>query len=483
MKMIARYFILYFILLAIVLAGCIPTPTTPPVEPQAGSWPTWVVTDIAAIRPAAPPNQAATQAELQEVQALIADRDTMDLQQIAYWDGGSPSYRWIEIAFAQNRVTPASGPRVFRMMALLNVAIYDALVATWDAKYTYNRPRPAALAPGLAVVAQQTNSPSYPSEHAVAAGAAATILGYIYPDLAQDFQAKAEAAAHSRVLAGAHFPSDVAAGLALGQQVAQQVIARAQVDDALPAWDGVIPTGPGKWIGEKPAEPNAAHWQPWVLAAQDAVRPAPPLAHDSPELAVELQEVQTFTRTFASNQKALWWQSAEGTFESWYTFATLRMFESGLDANPMGAARIYALMSVAQHDAVIACWDAKYTYWSFRPVHMDPATTTVFTTPSYPSYPSGHACISNAMATVIAAEFPAYAEAIRARAAEAYESRIWAGIHFRHEMVAGKAMGLAVAEQVLAWGADDLGQFPQLAALAEKLCRESSNVAAGVGKC
>jgi hypothetical protein len=28
-------------------------------------------------------------------------------------------------------------------------------------------------------------------------------------------------------------------------------------------------------------------------------------------------------------------------------------------------------MSVAQYDAVIAVWDAKYTYWTFRPNQMD----------------------------------------------------------------------------------------------------------------
>jgi len=50
---------------------------------------------------------------------------------------------------------------------------------------------------------------------------------------------------------------------------------------------------------------------------------------------------------------------------------------------------------------------------------------------------------------VIDAEFPAYAEAIHARAAEAYESRIWDGIHFRFEMVAGKEIGVAVAQKVI----------------------------------
>lgn len=451
MKLIPRCFLVFCLL----LAGCIPAPATPPIEPDAGSWQTWVVTDVAAVRPPSPPDQAATRAELQEVQAAVAARDEVALQQIAYWDGGPPSYRWIETALNQLRSKPTSGPRTTRMMALLNVAIYDAMVAAWDAKYTYNRPRPGTLDPRLAVLAQHTNSPSYPSEQAVAAGAAAAILGYLYPDQAQEFVDKAQAAADSRVAAGAAFPSDVAAGLALGKAVAEQVIVRAQIDDALPAWDGVIPTGNGYWTGEKPVEPNAAKWQPWVLASNDELRSPPPPAYDSPVMVADLQEVKTFTRTFATNQKGMWWQALDGVVESWYTFASLRMFESGLDANPVRAARIYAMMAVAQYDAGIAIWDAKYTYWTFRPFQMDPSVTTVFPTPNYPSYPSGHAGVTNAMAEVLAYEFPAYADLIRARAAEAYESRIWDGIHFRFEMVEGKRIGVEVAKKVIVWDQQD----------------------------
>lgn len=451
MSLIARL----VLVLSILLGGCTSVPGAPPVEPHAGSWQTWVVADIAAARPSAPPNRAATQAELKEVQALVAGRDAVALQQIAFWDSGAPSYRWIEIAFAQNRAKPSPAPRVMRMMSLLNVAIYDALVVAWDAKYTYNRLRPAALDPSLQVVAQHTNSPSYPSEHAVVAGAASTVLAYIYPDLAEDFAAKAQAAADSRVQAGAHYPSDVAAGLALGRQVAQQVIARAQADDALPPWDGVIPSGPGHWTGEKPVEPMAGKWQTWVLAAGDEVRPAPPLAYDSPELAAELQETKSFTRTWQTNQKAAFWHGPEGTFETWYNYAALRMFEQGLDANPPAAARIYALMSVAHNDAIVACWDAKYTYWSFRPNQMDTSVTTVFPVPNFPSYPSGHACVSSAIAEIIADQFPANAADIHARAAEALESRLWSGLHFRHELVAGQDIGLAVAQKVIEHAAHD----------------------------
>jgi hypothetical protein len=238
-------------------------------------------------------------------------------------------------------------------------------------------------------------------------------------------------------------------GLKLGQLVAEQVIARAQQDDSLDPWDGVIPTGDGYWTGEEPVLPTFGKWQTWVLASGDEVRPGPPLAYDSPELAAELQEVVNITRTWQLNQRAAYWQMPEGAFESWYALASLQMFEQGLDANPPRAARIYALMSVANHDAIVACWDAKYTYWSMRPFQLEPTLITLFPTPNYPSYPSGHACGSTAISEVLAEQFPAFADTIRARAAEAYESRIIAGIHFRHEMVAGREIGLAVARKVI----------------------------------
>ena len=51
-------------------------------------------------------------------------------------------------------------------------------------------------------------------------------------------------------------------------------------------------------------------------------------------------------------------------------------------------------------------------------VRIDPEVTVFFPTP-HPSYPSGHSCVSGAMAEVLADQFPAYADAIRARAVEA----------------------------------------------------------------
>jgi membrane-associated phospholipid phosphatase len=398
---------------------------------------------------------------LQELKALAAQRDDQTLAQIAYWDAGSPNYRWIEIALGQFKSKPFPPLRVSRGMAMMNVAIYDAMVAAWDAKYTYNRPRPSTLAGTLTTLVAVPNSPSYPGEHAVAAGAAATILGYLYPDDAQHFQAKAEEAAYSRLLAGVQYPSDVEAGLELGRQVALRVIERAKADGADAVWDGVMPAEPGHWTGENPVEPLGGTWQPWVLVSGDQLRPAAPPAYDSAEKGVELQEIQTFTRTWQTNQKALYNQTFEGIFSGWYDNGHLRIFEYHLDANPPQAARIYALMSVAHYDAQIACWDAKYVYWAPRPFHLDPALVTLFPSPNHPSYPAAHGCASGAITAMLAYLFPAEAETINARADEAAMTRLWAGIHFRSDIETGLALGRAVADLVIEWAEQDGAQAMQ----------------------
>ena len=48
----------------------------------------------------------------------------------------------------------------YRMLALVNVAICDATVAAWDAKYAYNRPRPSEADPSLTTVVLNPRSPS-----------------------------------------------------------------------------------------------------------------------------------------------------------------------------------------------------------------------------------------------------------------------------------------------------------------------------------
>src|SRR5271166_878550 len=52
------------------------------------------------------------------------------------------------------------------------------------------------------------------------------------------------------------------------------------------------------------------------------------------------------------------------------------MMEDRLDFDAPRAALIYAAMSVAHNDSMVACWDAKYTYWAIRPCQVDPDVNT-----------------------------------------------------------------------------------------------------------
>jgi membrane-associated phospholipid phosphatase len=110
------------------------------------------------------------------------------------------------------------------------------------------------------------------------------------------------------------------------------------------------------------------------------------------------------------------------------------------------AAHLLAALNTAQADAFIACWDAKFTYWSERPVtairrEFDPSFLPYIVTPPFPSYISGHSTTSGAASTVLAARFPRSARRLRAWADEAAVSRLYGGIHFCTDNEAGLALG------------------------------------------
>src|SRR3984893_9143240 len=194
------------------------------VEPKTGIWKTWVISSAREFRVAAPPNNAGTAAEILELKALTGKRDAAARDLIAYWNVGPPSYRWHDIALSEVMRNGLPWNYAMRDFALTHVAIYDAMIAAWDAKYAYNRKRPSEVDPDLTTELPVPLSPSYPAEHAVAAGAAAAVLSYLFPDRAAYFADRAEAAGRSQLLAALQYPSDISAGLELGRQVAARVI-------------------------------------------------------------------------------------------------------------------------------------------------------------------------------------------------------------------------------------------------------------------
>jgi membrane-associated phospholipid phosphatase len=431
------------------------------VEPDAGAWQTWVLESGSQFRLDPPPDEAATVEEIVQLQEMAADVDEAALQQIAYWNAGPPSYRWNQIAMNKMLSLAMPGNLALRDLALLNVAIYDATIAAWDSKYAYNRPRPSEVEPALASLMPNPPSPSYPSEYAVTAGAASTILAWLFPDEAQRFQDLAQEAVNSRLLAGVEYPSDVEAGLELGRQVAERVIERGEADGSDAEWTGSIPTEPGQWTGENPIFPTSGTWQTWVLESGDQFRPDPPPAYDSEQLAAEMEELRAFERTPVTNSIAQFWEFGSGgrrIYWFWNDVATRLILAADWEDNAPLAARAYALTNIAGYDGMVACWDAKYTYWAIRPFQLDPEFSPLFTTPNHPAYPSAHSCISSAMAGTLAQLFPADAEEVLALAQQATESRIWAGIHFRSDIIAGVEVGQNVANAVIAHAMSDSSQ-------------------------
>ena len=428
-----------------------------PVEPHAGQWRTWVISAGKDYRAAPPPSASETQAELRTLADLIAGNDAADAARIAYWDAGAPQYRWIDLI--SNRLlagTPT--PTGHRVHAYVAMAMYDATIATWESKYHYARQRPTEMNHLIPAAVDVPSSPSYPSEHAAAAQAAATMLAYFLPNEAASFQAMAEEAGWSRVLAGVQYPSDYYAGLELGRRVAEQVIAKARSDGSDVPWTGTVPTGPCKWTGVNPGNAAAATWNPLLLSSPSQFRPPPPPDCMSAQVQAEAAAVRTFPRTFATNAKAFYWQSPEGLNYWPFRYLDKWIFEDRLDRNPPRAARAYALATAVMLDAFIASQDGKFAYWYLRPHQLDPAIVPLFAVPNFPSYPSNHSTFSTARSEVLAYLFPSRADYIRAIGKEAGDSRIWAGLHYQMDNAAGVALGKAVAGVFIDFARNDGSQ-------------------------
>lgn len=449
---------LWLLLTCISLLAGVPTTAsaqtpTGQIEPRAGTWKPWVLKSGSELRLPAPPNAQATASESEELRALAGRRDAAALERIRYWDFSSPAYRWNEMltdtAAPQN--FGAGGGLGIRAFAMLNVAINDALIAAWDSKYAYNRRRPSDADRKLASAVPLPQSPSYPCEYSVAAGAGSTVLAHLFPTESKRFADAAEEVARSRVVAGVAYPSDTRAGLDLGKAVAARVIEYLKSDGK--KWEGTVPVGSGLWVGSNPGGVDDVAWKLFVLSSANQFRPGPPPAPDSPERAAEIAEVKNFKRTPVTNSKVFYWQFGQyggpGVLHRLSDEVGRRLAELGLDRNAPRAARAYALVHVAHYDGWIASQDAKFHYWTARPNQFDPTITTVVPNPNFPTYVSNAATLGTAPMTVLSHLFPSEAARYRSLAQEFGESRLWAGIHFRSDIEAGYAIGRGVGQKVI----------------------------------
>ena len=244
------------------------------------------------------------------------------------------------------------------------------------------------------------------------------------------------------------------------------------------------PPGPGVYEPTAPVPPLGTRMPgvlPLALEYASQFRPHGPPALRSGEYTHDVNEVKYLgridSRVRSTDQTAvaLFWTDHD--IPQWNR-NLLRLADArGLTA--IETARMLAMTHVAGGDAMIGCFDAKYHYLSWRPLHAvlradtdgnphttpDPTWQTLLPTPNHPEYPSAHACHTTAIAETLESFFgpgrlrfsvdslvtgeTRYYKRFREVVAEVNDARVWAGFHFRYSQEDGSRIGRKVARFVV----------------------------------
>lgn len=385
----------------------------------------------------------------------------------------NPVLAWNAVALDTIRFDNTPPPAASRQLAMLHVAMFDALNGLGGQYISYR---------------EHTNAPVGESREAALAAAANRVLRYGWPQFTTKFDAELQ----SQLLA---LPNDNArsTGLAWGRQVAQDILTERVFDGATLGVDYRSSPGPGRWQPTPPLFASAllpqwAKVKPFTMTRPEQFRPPPPPTLDSAEWAKQFKQVKMLGGTNSALRKreqteiAWFWADGVGTQSPpgrWNDVA--QQFAVARKLSLLESARLLALLNLAMADASIACWDAKFTYDWWRPVsviraggaHGNPDTepspdwTPLIVTPPFPEYTSGHATFSAAAATVLGLvnggdrfrfnlrsdglfgterKYRRFSEA----AEEAGISRIYGGIHFMAANLEGQKCGRHVGEHVWA---------------------------------
>ena len=473
------------------------TEQLPPLVPAStdagsGDWKMIVLTSPSQIAVAVPVavTSDAYKAEVISIKASQAALTDAQRANIAYWAGGGV-LRWNQILrglvakynlpsapradgsyplpdannpFADPNFPFANPPYAARAYSYVSVAQYEALKSAWYWKYQFKRAAPTKVDATVQALVPVSDLPSYPSEDATLSGVTAGMLQLLFPAAVEEITRRAADQREAALLSGKATASDIAAGLALGSAVATIVTARARTDGTGNAvgnaalWkaltDSATSRGETPWISQEsparpPMLPNFGLVQAWNMTISDivAVRPPAPPSTSSKQMQTELAEVKLTVAHLSAAQRniAQKWNDGAGTYTPpghWNDIAA----EYVRDANmsEVRAARAFALLNMAMHDASVACWNTKYIYFNPRPAQLDPTIKTAIGLPNFPAYPSGHSTFSASAAAVLSYLFPSGASDFNAQADEAGISRLYGGIHYRSDIDRGKEHGTRI---------------------------------------
>jgi hypothetical protein len=358
-------------------------------------------------------------------------------------------------------------------MGIVHVAIYDAAVAL-DGRY-----QPYAIA---------ANAAEGASPPAAIATAAHHVLVGLQPALGlSSAQLAVLDGRYAAYLAAVPDGTAKVQGIAVGEEVAAAVLALRANDgrEKNPPLSDLNPppAGPGVWDeGSSPAVGlRLPGIKPLALKRASQFRPDGPSPLGSGEYASDFQEVAELGRADSTRRRpeqttqALFWTDHD--LRQWNDALLALAAARGLDL--LRTARMLAMAHVAGGDAMIACFDAKYSYWFWRPYQAvpradedsnpataaDPTWTPLRTTPNFPEYPSAHACHSTAMAETLEDFFGTDkvtfsidsrvtgTTRVYRRFHDAYKDVDWArvlvGFHFRNSDMEGSNLGRKVARYVV----------------------------------
>jgi hypothetical protein len=377
-------------------------------------------------------------------------------------------------AVLRRAVLAAPGAPGFRVAAIVQASVFDALNGI-DRRFT--------------PIHVHDEAPRGASRRAAAVQAAYTALVALFPEqsdaLAQDLEASLAGIAADTAVENSE---SIARGRRWGEQVADEILAWRSTDGFNPPETYVVKPPPYYWQPTPPANLpgmflSLAHTLPWVIPTPSSFRPPGPPPLTSAKYAADFNEekaigeLNSTVRTADQTLAARFWAGTALTFWNRAAASAALQRHTTLSEN----ARLFALLNVAMADAAISCWDSKYFYEQWRPITAirlastdgNPDTveqadwTPLIVTPPYPDYSSGHATVSGAGQAVLTIYFgnslpvEGWSEALgeayvrnwpnfSSAADEANLARIWAGIHWRHAVVDGRAAGNAVGAYIMA---------------------------------
>ena len=308
-----------------------------------------------------PVPKAAIKQEIARVIELQEGISEADIRTMNYWNASYPSYRWQQIMMEIGRAQKGhkNGGRV----AILHLAIYDALAEVWQHKKRYEVAAPFEQNHKVRKLGRKRAYSAFICEWSAVAGAAREVIGYYFPDRKPYLDSLLAQFKDARLRTGLQLPSDLENGMAIGRQIANRYIEYAKTDRTDRVWNGQVPKvdslwsgNPGKW------DPMKRQWRPLTLLSPDQFRPAPPPT----DWTADMEELRRFNTDHKTSTIAWKWKSAP----VWDNLLERKLLE--YDLTPLEAAFAAALFHTARFDGIIAAWDGKYHYWGIRPFQYDP---------------------------------------------------------------------------------------------------------------